>query len=435
MSKPSQTNFSFTKEIIQKIASYPHVLGWLMGFKDLSEIHSYWIKYIWTAKSHRALNAHRGSYKSTAIVIVGVIWYLLFHPNARIFLVRKTYEDACMAVETIARIMEQPAIRALFTYVHKKPPEFVKRAEGRLLFSFKKTATPDVSVTAFGLKSPFTGHHCDFLICDDISTPKDRVSKAEREFTKFMWRELATNIVDPGTPCCYIGTPWHKDGVESIIPTPLKFSVKDIGILSPEEIEEKRRTTTPSLFAANYLLEFAADDAAPFKDPQEGPWIYRNLGSVEAHIDAAYGGDNSCALTLMAKNKETGLIYARGWSFHGNVQDWIPEIVNIMRMYKCKVIHVEEQGDKGFTRAQLSAKGVAARGYNESTNKQVKIATYLKKWWYEIRWDPNTETEYMMQIVDWLTETKENDDAPDSAASLLRAMFGKLDGKSSLWAA
>lgn len=441
MSQPgavaSQTKFRFTNEMLQKIAEHPHVLGWICGFPDLREIHSKWIKYIWKTKKGRALNAHRGSYKSTAIVYVGAVWYLLFNPNARVFIVRKTYEDAANAVATIARIMESPIIRELFKFAHREYPEFKVRSEGKLLFSFKRSLTDDVSITAFGLKSPFTGHHCDILICDDISTPKDRISRAEREFTKFMWRELSTNIIDRGKPCCYIGTPWHKEGVESLIKDILiSFGIDDVGIMTPEMVEDARSKTTPSLFAANYLMQFVADDDALFKDPNiTEKWPKNGLGRVEAHLDAAYGGMNSNALTIMAKEYATGKIRAKGYTFPGNVKDHLDEICKILAAYGCRTIHVEEQGDKGYVADMLKARNLNVKSYMESTNKQIKIGSYLYKYWPEIWWDPDSDDGYMMQVVDWTAETKENDDAPDSAACLLRAMFGRLEARKGRWAA
>ena len=40
---------------------------------------------------------------------------------------------------------------------------------------------------------------------------------------------------------------------------------------------------------------------------------------------------------------------------------------------------------------------------------------------------------YMSQIVDWTAKTKEHDDAPDSAACLMRARFSKKGSNSERW--
>lgn len=431
-SKPIGSSF-YTLEHLQLIREKPHILGWMLGYKDLSDIHSEWIKYIWTSGRGVALNAHRGSYKSTAIVIVGSVWYLLFNPEARIFIVQKTFSDAAEAVATIAKNIDQPEIRELFYFAQGEYPEFRSRREGSVEFSFKKHKTKDPSLKAFGLTSQFTGHHADFILCDDISTVKDRLSKAEREFTKSMWREISTNVIDRGKPCCYIGTPWHKDGVESIIPSPLKFSINECNIMTAEQVEEARRRTTPALFAANYLLEFAADDDALFKNPVYGEWESENIERVYAQVDAAFGGEDFIALTLMARRKRDQKIQAIGFIWSGTIADHIQDVVDKMKLYNCKKIYVELNPDKGYTSQMLKAKGVSVVEYQENTNKQHKIATHLFEVWPEIIWDEGSDELYMEQIVDWTPISKEHDDAPDSASSLCRAKYSKKAASQARW--
>ena len=54
-------------------------------------------------------------------------------------------------------------------------------------------------------------------------------------------------------------------------------------------------------------------------------------------------------------------------------------------------------------------------------NKFIKISTYLRKYWHLIIWLEDTDKEYIAEILDY-TENAEHDDAPDSAASLLRTL-------------
>lgn len=422
-----------TFDHLKLLRDQPHLLGLLCGYKDLTPLHSEWIKYIWTSGRSVALNAHRGSFKSTSIKTVGSVWYMLFNPNDRIFIVQKTYADAADAVATIAKVMEIPEIREIFKFAHGEYPEFTVRREGKLEFSFKKTKTGEGNITGFGLSSPFTGRHCDFLLADDISTLKDRLSKAEREFTKMIWRELAANIIDRGKPCCYIGTPWHRDGVESIIPKPLKFSINECNLITPEQLERIRAETTPALFAANYLLEFTSDDEALFKDPNWGEWEYANTETPIAHIDAAYGGDDYCALTIGARRVVSRKIQAVGFTYHGNVKDWIPTVDEILRRYKVKKVFCEKQSDRGYTASLLRHQGFSVHEYDESLNKQHKIGSYLYESWRDIIWSNETDDVYMSQIVDWTPKTKEHDDAPDSAACLMRARFSKKGSNLERW--
>ena len=59
----------------------------------------------------------------------------------------------------------------------------------------------------------------------------------------------------------------------------------------------------------------------------------------------------------------------------------------------------------------------------------------MKKYWKDLVFHPDTDPEYMSMILDY-REGEKPDDAPDSAASLLREFFYPKDGEatgSGLW--
>lgn len=62
--------------------------------------------------------------------------------------------------------------------------------------------------------------------------------------------------------------------------------------------------------------------------------------------------------------------------------------------------------------------------YHEYENKNLKISTYLRKWWGNIVWLEGTDEEYINQIMDY-TEDAEHDDAPDSASVMCRMLDKK----------
>jgi hypothetical protein len=427
-----KSDFLYTEENLRLIKQYPHIIGLIAGRDKLTKLHSEWIKYIWTSGASVALMAHRGSYKSTAIVVIGAVWYLLFNPEARIAIVRKTHTDACEALNTIAKVMQQKEIRELFYFAHGEYPEFTKKRTESLDFSFKKSKTPEGALTAFGLNSQFTGHHFDFILCDDISTLKDRLSKAEREFTKMIWMELVTNVIDRGSSCCYVGTPWAPSGVETIIPKPRMYTIHDCGLITPAELEDIRSKTTAALFAANYELKFIADDDAPFHNPNWDDWLTKGTESVRAHVDSAYGGGDFNALTIMARRHD-GKIQGIGFAFPGSIADRVGAIVDKCRLYKVRKVFVEKQSDRGWTASMLRQEGMTVQEYDENMKKEHKIATYLGECWSKIVWDKYTDDEYMSQIVDWTYESKVHDDAGDSASSLCRACFSKKGSNTERW--
>ncbi len=413
-------NFRWTDQNLIQLRYHPHLLGHICGKDRLTEIHSDWIRYIWEAEEDRSLQGHRGSYKTTAVCVIGPIWWWLFHPEDRIAIMRKTFTASAEVVQNIQLLMKKPELKSLFEYAHgeKYKPQIARY--GKAQYTFKKGNTPEPSIQAHGCDYSMTGLHYDKVIADDIITLKDRVSVAERRTTQEVINEVRTNILDPGKPFCVTGTPWHERDAWSILPEPRKYTVDDTGILSQEEIEEKKRKTTPLLYSVNYELEHTSDEEQIFKNPFFGPWSFRQRNSV-AQLDAAYDGDHHCALTIMSELPEGGY-QAVGWVYQGNVKDWIEEIVEKCKEYRVTVLYNETNPDKGYTAEALKRKGVSCKTYQESQNKHIKITTYGYEVWPNIRWAPETQDEYMEQVLDY-REKQEPDDAPDSFASLVREAY------------
>jgi hypothetical protein len=412
------------------IAREPHRLGRIIGKNKLTPLHSEWIHFCWNSNGPRALQAFRGGYKTTAITLVGAIVWMLFHPNDRIAIIRKTFTAAANVIRAIAGAMEREEIQAVFKLAHGAYPRPEISREGNLKYSFKDTDTPEGNLTALGLDSGITGLHFDKIICDDIIILKDRISRAERERTKEIVRELQANIIEPGKGSAWIGTPWHREDAWSVIRgfCPVaKYPLSKFNFIGEEEAEQKKLTTTPFLFQANYELELNADESALFSDPVfSSGWDYTVSGAM-AHLDSAYDGDHYCALTIAAPlHKEGSSQYYQitGFTYSGNVKSWLDEIVRLCRKYRAGTVFTETNADKGFTADKLREKGLSVRTYAEKQNKHLKISTCLFDVWRFLEWAPETDDEYLNQVIDY-REGAEPDDAPDSAASLFREGFGK----------
>ena len=413
------------------IANQPHLFGHIIGMDKLDKVHTEWIRYAWDSNEPRALQAFRGGYKTTSICTLGAIRWLLFNPNERIALVRKHFGNAAEVVNAVAAAMDLPQTQEVFKYRNGDYARFKVRRDGYLTFSFKKTVTPEPSVLALGIDGEFTGKHFDKILSDDFVTLKDRISRAERRNTKLKVMELATNIIDPGKGSSWIGTPWHRNDawkvVRSLCPI-AKYPVGKYGyIIGNEEIEKKRKKITPALFAANYDLELIADKSLLFQDPVYSKgWDY-NVRGVMAHIDAAYDGTHYCAMTIASPLRGSGdetYYQAVGFAYPGNIQDWYSEIDRLCKKYHVSYLYEETNADKGMSARDLSARGIRMKTYGEGQNKHLKISTCLYKVWRYIEWAPETDDEYMAQVIDY-REGSQPDDAPDSAASLFREAFSK----------
>jgi hypothetical protein len=268
-----------------------------------------------------------------------------------------------------------------------------------------------------GLNGSITGKHADYVFTDDIVNLKDRISRAEREQTKRQYQELQ-NIKNRGGRIANTGTPWHKDdAISTEMPNVIRFTVYDTGLISEAQQRQLRSSMSPSLYAANYELKHIADSDSLFPEPVFWNGSFDAIFNGKSHVDAAYGGADYTAYTIMRKTKDGYIGYGKLW--HGHVSQHIDEMSQLQQKYRAGSISCEKNGDKGFLSRDLRNAGFVVTDYNERENKYIKIATYLKKQWQNIKWLPETDPEYLAQILDY-TENAEHDDAPDSAASLIR---------------
>ncbi len=429
-------------QFLHIVAKYPHLLGHLVGKDKLTDLHSDWIKHLWESEEHAALQAHRGSYKTTSCTEIGIVWWLLFHPSDRIALIRETFTEADKTRKTVNKYIEAEPIQILFEIAHGMRPKAVTDGNGVTTFNFKGTVTKEGSINAHGIEQIPTGSHYDKIVCDDIVTINSRLSRAKRERVKQGVLEIVTNIIDPGKQVLFVGTPWHKDDAWSlegqngkkVIPEPLKFDVHSTGILDENEIEEKKATTTHSLYSANYLLKHEADENLIFSDYKTAPFSPKPQHRLFAHVDSAFGGEDTTAVTLMYSDLETSTIHVIGTTYTRHVQDEIPNIQEwIWKWANNRSVRVftETNADKGIIAGMLEARRpnrgrLIVTPYHESQNKHHKIITILKKYWRYMYFDERSCPNYLMQIYDY-QEGSHPDDAPDSLASLLRAVLWRDD--------
>jgi hypothetical protein len=415
----------------RKIKWKPHLLGSVLGYEKLTDLHSDWIKECWDSAGSHGLMAFRGSYKTTSVVIIGIVRYFLFFPEARILLVRKTHEEACKVIKAVSKAFEKPELLGLFNLVHGNTPQKTIDKNNELLFNFKEVVTIEPSLTAKGIKDAVTGAHFDVIIADDIIGIQDRLSHAEREKVKESIRELAGNVIDPGALTIWLGTKWAKGDGWDVIETFTKVNKYPESVyntfIPKEEIEEKQKRLTPFLRAINYELELTADESLLFSNPiYSDGWDFSVKNAV-AHVDAAFDGDHFCALTIMAPLEGEGentVYQAIGFTYPGHIEDWYDRIIEICILYRVKYLHEETNPDKGMSAKALTARKLTVKSYNESQNKHLKISTNLYRFWKRIKWAPESDTDYMSQVTDY-KEGSEPDDAPDSAASLLREEYTK----------
>ena len=405
------------EQIFNLLSSNPVEIGHWMGFKDLTELHNDWLKSFLFETGDQTLLAHRGSYKTTVLSLFLALHTVLL-PLETVMYFRKTDSDVTEVARQVQKMLCTGVFQQMSHALWAQPLFFTKINGSEINTTLNRSTKGASQIIGLGIGTSITGKHADLVITDDIVNLKDRVSRAERESTKLAFMELQ-NIKNRGGRFINTGTPWHKEDAISMMPNVRKFDCYQTGLIGKEQLAELRTTMSDSLFAANYELKHIADKDAMFKDP-----VYTSkkeeIYGGRAHVDAAYGGEDYTAYTVI-KEHQDGTYTAYGKLWHKHVDECLIEMVNIHADLQAGSLSCERNADKGYLAKELEALDFYIRTYHESMNKFLKISTYLRRAWTKIRWLDTTDPEYISMILDY-TEHAEHDDAPDSAASLLREM-------------
>ena len=335
---------------------------------------------------------------------------------------RKTDNDIKEVISQVKKILQSQQMRYFVQCIYGCDLRLTTATANEISTNLSTDIRGTSQLVGLGMGGSLTGKHFDLIFTDDIVNVQDRISKAERDRTKLIYQELR-NIINRGGRIFNTGTPWHKEDAFSLMPNPEKYDCYVTGLISDDELASIRDSMSASLFAANYELRHIAAEDVIFDSPQTGtdPAM---VEQGEAHIDAAYGGEDFTAYTLATKKDGVYYVYGKLWRKH--VDDCLDEIQRIHKAFNAGRIYCEDNGDKGYLAKELRRRGERVLTYHENQNKYIKITSYLKAEWRNVHFVAGTDDEYIQQICDY-NENAEHDDAPDSLASTVRRLWGKTD--------
>ena len=120
------------------------------------------------------------------------------------------------------------------------------------------------------------------------------------------------------------------------------------GLMTPEQIQEKRDSMAPSLFAANYELKHISDEDALFTNVTidygtNTELIFEGI----CHIDAAYGGIDGSAFTILKKQPD-GKIYVYGLLREQHIDDCLDVFESKCIQYRGGTVYNEINAEKGY---------------------------------------------------------------------------------------
>ena len=411
-----------SREIIELIKKNPSRVANAVGFLDIKPYpHNEWMNEIIFGQEDFTLMSHRGSYKSSCLsVCIALIMVLM--PWINIIFLRKTDSDINEMIRMVKKALESKFISVLCEVLYNRKLILLEDTASTITTNLYVNSSGASQLLGIGIKASLTGKHADLVITDDICNLKDRLSKAERDLTKLQYQELQ-NIRNRGGRIINLGTKWHKDDVFTLMDNIHIYDYTVTGLISDEALAKIKKSMLPSLFACNYELKIIASEDVIFTEPTTGG----NPAMCEqgmAHIDAAFGGEDYTAFTIMRKTGGKYYIFGKLW--HKHVENCYSDIKKYYAQFMCGKLPIEDNGDKGFTARDLKKEGLRAYTYHESMNKHIKITTYLLKIWDDVIFVDGTDEEYINQICDY-NEDAEHDDAPDSASSLARLLLNKSE--------
>lgn len=408
------------QDLIDLIYLHPTEIARRLGYDKLTELHDAWIRAMVFGDDDETLQAHRGSYKTTCIAI-SLALIILLYPEQRTIFMRKTDTDVAEVLAATSNVLKSAYFRSMCQTLYGIDLALTKDTTTEVSTNLVLGVSGAAQLLGLGCGGSLTGKHADRVFTDDIINIKDRVSAAERNRIKLIYQELQ-NIKNRGGRIFNTGTPWHKDDAFSLMPNIVKYDCYSTGLIDRDELAKIERSMSVSLFAANYKLKHIADEEAMFKEPRyfgDPKELHDGIG----HIDAAYGGKDGTAFTALAKTPDGWRAYIRLWP-ERHVDDCLPEILRLCKELRIGTIFCEKNADKGYLRKRIIRMGHPCRGYTENQNKFIKVSTYLRAEWANLRLlDCDAyplDAEAVNQVLDY-NENAEHDDMPDSLASAIRA--------------
>ena len=407
------------KQWLELLKKKPYAFGIESGFADLTDIHNEWIKSFLFSKEDMTLQASRGTYKTTCLSIAMALMVVIY-PRYNIIFLRKADDDVKEIIVQTAKLLQSDIYQTLAHDLYGTTLELTKESAFEIDTNLKATSKGTAQLIGIGSGGSLTGKHGDIIITDDIININDRVSKAARERTKYIYQELQ-NVKNRGGRFINTGTPWHKNDAFTLMPNIQKWNCYDVGMFTDSMIQKLRDSMSPSLFAANYELKHIADADSMFTSPtiDDGSNTYKIFNGT-AHIDAAYGGGDNSAFTIINRHSD-GYIYVYGDLRAKHIDDVLHAFEAKREQYQAGTLFNETNADKGYLNKKIKR---PTKTYHEKMNKYIKISTYLRENWSKIIFVKDTSKEYINQILDY-TENAEHDDAPDSLASLIRETENK----------
>ena len=193
------------KAIFNMLIDEPYRVGHFVGFTDLGDIHNEWLKSFLYSKEDITLQAHRKSYKTTVLSLFLAL-NMVINPNQTHLMLRKTDGDVKDILTQVAKLLQSGAFQMISEAIHGTGFILTRQSTSEIETSLYNNISGTPQLRGVGIGGSITGKHTDIVLTDDIVNVNDRISPAERNYTKLIYQELRnickdTGYTDEGTVC------------------------------------------------------------------------------------------------------------------------------------------------------------------------------------------------------------------------------------------
>lgn len=421
--------------------------------KHLEKTNKYLLK-VFSGKIKRLIiNMPPGYAKSDFVTMKFTAWYLGRNPNHDIIIAAYGASLAEDFSANIRDMINTEKYQQIFPGVQVSQDARAK-SKWRIFVDGKKRG----SIIGAGVNGILMGRRANLCIIDDpIKTVMEALSPHQMEKHVQWFRTSPRTRMHPGGAIIVVMTRWveydlsgrllqdMKNGGEYY--EVLKFPAidKDDNLLWPErydrqEVELAKSAVMERFFQAMYQQEPNDSIDSKFGAPNIQSFVKEDWAGCQiiAAVDPAYGGKASTAMTIIIvkKGKSTDWlkhqdfkIFVRGFVWNESIKTLTEEIVLKLYEFKVGMLHVEMNGDKGYSKDAIKQFWPTIKGINTSVNKDVRIDFFVTRYWENIIFDIETQPEYITQLLAYTIDAPQKDAVDSLALAMEKGLNLKVIGK------
>ena len=322
----------------------------------------------------------------TLAVSIAILLWVTWKPNSKVVIIAPTYDQTQIIINYIADFLIQSPILANYVDldVSRKDVSRLKKEFSRSRITFKNGSELLV-LSAQGKAERLMGHGADLVVVDESSLISDEV------FNLRIMRMLGD---DPNAKLLEIGNPFHLNHFYKHWYDPnftqIHISLEETieaGRLSPDFVEEMKRTLLPQEFKILYEAQFVEEEEnalIPYKDLM---WAIKNYNDVKIlrnyqiyiGCDIARYGEDKTVISVVKTNQDMFKLVNITVKQKESLMETVGVIVNLIRYYNPDYVGIDDSGLGGGVTDRLIELGHQVSPINFGEKPQVNNRALNRK--------------------------------------------------------